>query len=256
MIEGIDVSHYQDKPSLAGLGFLIAKATEGTNVRDPDYQRHIGRARAVGLVTGAYHFGRAGDGVAQARFFLDTVGPSAGIYVLDHESDMTDTQAKRFLATIAAAGHETWLYDSLRRRPGGYPDLGQKRRWIALWGSSPPPVPWDLWQYSNSGGALDRDRFDGTMAELKALFGAVPQHAVHIAHDAMVRYYTLNAAGTCITKPWKNERWTKPSASFPCGPVTLLPTCDGTSRAKVVHVRGGDLRGKVVRVYGGVTVTP
>ena len=55
-LNGIDVSRWQGTtPSLAGLAFLFAKASQGTT-KDPMYDTHIANARKAGLVVGAYCF--------------------------------------------------------------------------------------------------------------------------------------------------------------------------------------------------------
>src|ERR1019366_6297080 len=41
--------------------------------------------------------------------------------------------------------------------------------WVAVWGSVPPTRHWNFWQYQGVG--IDRDRFNGTLADLHALAG-------------------------------------------------------------------------------------
>lgn len=163
---GIDVSHYQDTtPSLTGLSFLIAKASEGT-LPDDRYRAHIAHARAFGLVTGAYHFGHPAVAVAaQVDAFLAAAG-DVGLYALDIESNnMTLARARAFIAGVQARGLLCGLYAS----ESAYPDIGQDWRWVAHWGVAQPSIPWDIHQYRGS--PLDLDRYNGTIEQLRALAG-------------------------------------------------------------------------------------
>jgi lysozyme len=86
-ITGIDVSDYQprvDWQQVAGAGhsFAYIKSTEGNGWESKHFRKHREGARAVGLLTGAYHFGRWDGGLAdlasdardEARRFQDFVG--------------------------------------------------------------------------------------------------------------------------------------------------------------------------------------
>jgi hypothetical protein len=169
---GIDVSHWQaSTPSLVGLDFLFARASIGTKV-DERYAQHIAKAKADGLVTGAYHFGdRRTPAAAQARTFLDTAG-DVNFYVLDHEGvdRMTAVQAREFIGIVKAARGKAGLYASL----SGFPSFGQSYNWIALWASEPPAaLSWAFWQFG--GTPLDHDVFNGSRAALRAFAGYAPQ---------------------------------------------------------------------------------
>lgn len=166
---GIDVSHHQEHtPDLTGLSFLWARATYGTNV-DDRFVQHTTAARQAGLLVGAYHFGRHGSPVAQARAFLQAAG-DVDFYALDLENDagspdMTRLEARAFIAAVQAAGHKVGLYHS----ESGFPWVGQTYNWVAKWSATPPAIAWTFWQYR--GAPLDLDRFNGTTAALAALAG-------------------------------------------------------------------------------------
>ena len=84
MIQGIDVSHWQDdnstpqqvnfkKAKAAGAEFVFIKASEHLYV-DADYTWNWDAAAAAGLLRGAYHFLRWDiPGLTQARFFCNDV---------------------------------------------------------------------------------------------------------------------------------------------------------------------------------------
>lgn len=173
-VSGIDVSAWQDPAGdaaiMKGLAFAGIRAVYGTE-RDARYAAHEAAARKAGLVVIAYAFGRNGDGAAQARTML-AAAPRADLYALDLESDgaaprMTDSQASAFLA--AARGltpRRVGLYHS----ESGFPAaLGQQFNWIAKWGRVPPRTAWSFWQWQGS--PLDRDVFNGTIAQLRSMAG-------------------------------------------------------------------------------------
>src|SRR5258706_8778635 len=166
---GVDVSQWQATTlNLTGLSFLFARASIALQA-DTMYAKHIAKARSAGLVTGAYHFGNDQvDPATQAAVFLKAAG-DVDFYFLDVEGRhaMSYPQIKAFFAAVHKAGKSIGLYGS----ESGFPQLGQDYSWIANW-SSTPSIPWDFHQYRGS--PLDLDRFNGTLAELRALAGGLP----------------------------------------------------------------------------------
>lgn len=84
LIHGIDVSRYQETIAWEEvkamhvknirLGFAFIKATEGIANADPQFRRNWKRAKANGIVRGAYHFFIASkDGRLQAEHFIRKV---------------------------------------------------------------------------------------------------------------------------------------------------------------------------------------
>jgi len=92
MTFGIDVSHYQGvidwrRAAADGVEFAFAKASESTGTTDALLARNLAGMRAAGVVPGAYHFLRPGDGAAQAEHFARVVGdPSDLLVALDVEA--------------------------------------------------------------------------------------------------------------------------------------------------------------------------
>ncbi len=183
MLNGLDLSGYQHAtPSLVGMSFVWAKATEGTGYADPLYTTHSAAAVRAGIVHAAYHFGHTGvDPVAQAKLLVGHA-PAAQLYALDSEgmARMSHAEASAFIAAVKKLrpGVKIGLYESLS---GYQPDLGQDFNWVAAWGSTVPSIPWTFWQYTSSGavggfaGRLDLDHFNGDLAALRRLAGiAVP----------------------------------------------------------------------------------
>jgi lysozyme len=197
----IDVSQYQgavDFKAVRASGILavIIKATEGTTYTDPSHSTYQRDARQAGLLCGAYHFGRHGDGAAQADHFLKVVGPDERtLLALDLEwvmrgqtkaAPMTLAQVERFVERV---------YDATGRWPGLYtsaaflneyryksPTLARSWLWVAQYTTAAAPkVPaiwgdWTLWQYTDSATVkgitphVDRNRFNGTPEELTSFW--------------------------------------------------------------------------------------
>lgn len=76
-VRGLDCSHYDasidfNQVKAAGYEFCWAKATEGAASVDARYAQNAQKARAAGILFGAYHFFRpAQDPIVQAKHFLD-----------------------------------------------------------------------------------------------------------------------------------------------------------------------------------------
>lgn len=170
-IEGADFSVWQTStPSLTGLDFLFVKASEGLTA-DPRYGMHMTNGKAAGLVTSAYCFARDDVSIAaQAAFFVKTA-VGASLLAVDNEGGyrMTLAQARALILAIKAA-------DSLRRKVGLYMsasvffDAGQDFDWIADYRAGVSHTkPGSFHQYTST--PYDRDRFNGTRAQLDALAG-------------------------------------------------------------------------------------
>lgn len=198
-LEGIDVSHHNGQPAwdqvkADGIRFVIAKASEGRDWRDPEYASNKLQVEALGLPFTAYHFARpdttVGDAVAEADNFVDaaTLTGRNLVPVLDLEDNGGLGQRKLVSWTKdwlnevqARLGVKATIYTSASFWAGSMSNTGWfanhgYRLWIAHWGVAQPAVPtanwagngWTLWQYTNSGsvagisGNVDRDRYAGT----------------------------------------------------------------------------------------------
>jgi len=187
MLQGIDVSRHQLRtPSLVGVDFLIARACYGAEL-DAMFARHVAAAKAAGIPIGAYLFLRSSGVAAQVAELLAAIASVGGVdgVAVDLEGDRssppaTNGEAAAALELIEAHGWQgrdpgseftaAGLYASTGRP---YPSLGQAWRWVADYRPLPePPIQWDIWQWTSSAGglSLDRDRFDGTRAELLELW--------------------------------------------------------------------------------------
>jgi lysozyme len=189
----IDLSHFNqnldfDQASGDGILGVIHKATQGTTRVDPLYIAHRDAALDAGMLWGAYHFGTGADGLEQAEFFLNTVGPDPDVLlVLDFEANpqgpsITLEEARAFVTHIqSVTGRWPGLYAGayLKQLLGTSTDpvLGNCWFWLAQYGPTAvvPPnwATWTMWQYTDGAagmephtvagiGRCDRDKFNGT----------------------------------------------------------------------------------------------
>ncbi len=202
----IDISHHNGtrldfaKAKADGILGVIHKASQGQANRDPIYKTNRTRARAAGLLWGAYHFATGSDGVKQAIHFLETVGdPADTLLVLDFEPNPTGPS----MSLGEARAFTTHVFEQTGKWPGLYaghylkellgtqtdPVLANSWLWIAQYGPTaviPPNWPtWTMWQYTDGAvgpaphqvkgiGRCDRDRFNGSEAQLHKLWGVAP----------------------------------------------------------------------------------
>jgi lysozyme len=205
----VDLSHHNGNVDLMkakadGIVGVIHKASQGTSLGDNKYQTNREKADTAGLLWGAYHFGTKGDGAAQADFFLSKAKPDdQTLLVLDFEpngpSTMTLDQAKAFVSRInEVRGKFPGLYSGnlIKEKLGGKPPdpvLSQCFLWIAQYGPAPTNIPatwptFTFWQYTDGKkgpephtvdgiGKCDRDRFNGTIENLRKLWGVATEAA-------------------------------------------------------------------------------
>jgi lysozyme len=197
----IDISHHNgnvnlDKAKADGILGVIQKATQGQTGSDPTYKTNRTKATNAGLLWGAYHFATGSDGVKQAQNFLDVVGnPDKTLLVLDFEPNLTGPS----MTLDEARAFVTHIQQETGRFPGFYsghyikqllgvhkdPVLSQCWFWLAQYGPTPVVPPnwdtWTMWQYTDGGigpqphtvngvGRCDRDKFNGTEAQLNKLW--------------------------------------------------------------------------------------
>lgn len=169
---GIDISHHQghirwEELRNENISFVIIKATEGGDYKDPRFATNWTMSKLDGYKTGAYHFYRVcKDGKEQAKNFIETVPNEpdnlpptvdlefGGNCKTDKTKEQIIKEVNEFLAIlenhykrrpIIYATHEfydhylanqfreypIWIRDILRR-----PTLSDKREW-------------SIWQFAN-----------------------------------------------------------------------------------------------------------
>jgi GH25 family lysozyme M1 (1,4-beta-N-acetylmuramidase) len=206
LIEGIDVSKWQasvDWPSVrkAGVLFAFARISDGVYSPDAFFNANWQGMKAAAVVRGAYQYFRPGqDPVAQARLLLDALEGAGGLAsddlppALDLETDDGEpatTVQKRALAWLAEVekktGKRPLVYTAAFMSSTVGTSLSAYPLWVANFTGTTagkcPSMPsgwtaWTLWQYSSTGavagvaGNVDRDVFDGTLADLMAFVKA------------------------------------------------------------------------------------
>ncbi|WP_165872854.1 GH25 family lysozyme [Nocardioides jejuensis] len=183
--------------------FAIVKATEGMsgNYDNPWFARDFDGAKAAGLVVGTYHFADPGlpatdDAVGEARHYYAVVKSRQGAGVLPPALDIEEAQG------LTPAQLRTWVSSFLaesKRLFGRTPivytgpafwdsavastSFGGNPLWIAHYTTATSPrLPsgwssWKMWQYTSKasvsgiGHVVDRNYFNGTLAQLKAFAG-------------------------------------------------------------------------------------
>jgi lysozyme len=200
----IDLSHHNRSPNFqkakaTGIVGVIHKATEGMAYVDPTYAGNRQKALAAGLLWGAYHFGSGGNAEGQADHFLEVVNPGkSDLLVLDFEESfsgptMTLDEAHQFVIRVQShVGRYPGLYSGshIKQLLGSNRDpiLAQCFFWLAQYGSLPTVPPnwqtWTLWQYTDGSvgpmphtvegiGKCDRDKFNGSLSNLKRIWGVI-----------------------------------------------------------------------------------
>lgn len=171
-IVGIDVSHHQGEIrwtelKTENISFVIIKATEGGDYKDPFFTKNWTNSKEVGFKTGAYHFYRiCKNGKEQAQNFIETVPNQAdnlpptidlefgGNCKTDKTKDQILKEINEFLDILEShykrrpiiyvthefydqylvdkfKDHPIWIRDIFKR-----PELRDKREWL-------------IWQFAN-----------------------------------------------------------------------------------------------------------
>lgn len=173
----------------SGVAAVIHKTTEGSDFVDKAYTSRRVQITQAGLLFGAYHFMRPGDGGQQAAFFLAEAQPFANtLMALDLEDHAVHAEdAEMFVWAIhAKTGRWPTVYTSasvisaINVPADSY--LFKCPLWVASYRSGAPVLPagwstWRYWQYTNGedgpephGAAgvssCDRDAFNGNLSDL------------------------------------------------------------------------------------------
>lgn len=209
MIQGCDVSFYQDKNETArkidfgqmraaGAEFVYIRAGQGI-WKDPDFDDYMRAAKAAGLLRGVYFLYDYRRSVQpQIKLMMDVIRPDWGelppwldvervaAWVVKPTRSLALPAVKEMLAALETLGPKPILYtnpDTMLNYLSPIPDwLLEYRLAVAHYGAvrpiTGPWVDWTFWQYSDRGdGALygteskqvDMDYFNGDAEELRSL---------------------------------------------------------------------------------------
>lgn len=197
-VKGIDVSYYQGSINWNavkndGVKFAFIRVSDGTGFIDSKFSANWRGAKDAGVLRGAYQYFRADeDPIRQANLLIDKVGgrlgpndlpPVIDVESADGQSSATirakvrrwsdHIQAKLGVKPIIYTGPYFW-----QDNVGG--DFHDHKLWVAHYGTSCPLVPgnwsrWNFHQHTDSGsvngigGNVDMNRFNGSLAQLRAM---------------------------------------------------------------------------------------
>ncbi len=287
VVEGIDVSDYQGAPNWgsvkgAGIDFAFIKATQGTYNTQSSFAGNWSGSKAAGVIRGAYHFfDPTQDGAAQAQHFLSVVGTIAP----DDLPPMLDIECPIGCPDSCGLGcvsgstvvsrAQAWL-DAVQSATGRKPviysfysffgSIGAPSSWggYPLFIASPNscasvPSPWTttvFWQYgtaavSGISGAVDRDRFIGTLSELQQFVGGFDWGAQFVSQsfplasqpplimhpgESVPAYIELKNIGS---KSWDQN--TKIGTTQPRDRVSVFAAPDWLANNRPSHVASGTI---------------
>ncbi len=189
-VNGIDVSHYQanmdwNAQKSQGTQFAFIKASEGFN-HDPMFRVHVAGAKKAGILTGAYHFFHPNkDPMLQAHIFMTEV---LATFERPELPPVIDWESADGTLIDVDRGAGFIFLNEIRKQSGktpivyGGPYFLQAlkldstfepfRLWVSHYGVAAPlvPPPWKTWTFwQNNGNKLDKNVFNGTIEELRAL---------------------------------------------------------------------------------------
>ena len=190
MLNGLDVSSYQDTMDFSGYDFVIIKSSEGWNSKDPGMDRHINSALETNTPFGLYHYARPDLGNSaetEAASFIDIVSKYIGkaVLALDWEQLSLNYPVSWALEWL------NYVYENTGVKPLLYIQASQAIRsvyspiakagyglWVAQWEVDEPQFSnwstWSVWQYR--GEPLDLDYFNGTVLDWEDLAGGSITH--------------------------------------------------------------------------------
>lgn len=213
MLNGIDISHWQDGIDLAKVksDFVICKATEGINFIDSCFYKHMREAENQGKCLGFYHFARpewnsaeseadffyrhtknyfgraipvldwesiGKSNVTWAKYWLDRIYSLTGVRPIIY---MSETVVNRYdWSAVANANYGLWC--------AKYKDYGIDLNYDMSGAGKKPQVKWwkfiAMWQWTSVGrldgygGNLDLDIFYGSKEAWAKYAGASQTYTV------------------------------------------------------------------------------
>lgn len=288
---GVDVSYYNGtidwaKAKAAGLGFAILRVSDGTGFKDPKFATYAAGARAQGILRGAYQFFRPAQDVnaqadlmiaAQAQLAADDLPPTIDVEAPGNLGAATiAARVTQWVNRVkAATGRTPIVYTGKyfwRDEVGGSTAQASSALWVAQYTSLCPDLPapwtrWTFWQYSESGrvagipGDVDMDRFNGSLAELRAFAAG----GAAVSYQPMGLTWSRAASGaytfTAQAVPAAVDRVEVFVDDYAIGRATraqgfaLAYTFNAAAESRRVEARGFDAAGKQVAVGVGLIDT-
>jgi GH25 family lysozyme M1 (1,4-beta-N-acetylmuramidase) len=207
-VQGRDVSVYQGDFdwNAEHVAFGYTRVSDGLGNVDSTFAENWAHLKDEHIRRGAYQFFEPSENATdQANLVVSKVGKlGAGDLPAVIDVEVTDGASPHEMADAI----RTWLTvveKGTGLRPiiyvGSYfwqdnvgaTDFGDYPIWIAAYGPACPSLPpgwsnWAFWQYSDGGGSLDHDVFNGSLAELDKLEGGQTPAAPATLYTTAVAY--------------------------------------------------------------------
>lgn len=184
MIEGLDISHWNEQTILSGavdlkgIDFIMIKATEGRTYNDKMLRKYMDILPST-IIKGVYHYARpeTNKAINEAQHFIDVIRPYIGRAVL--AVDIEGSAFNNANIDQWALDFCTHVYEITGVRPLIYTSESQLKKfkktaaanfglWVAKWSDKEPKVSpwkfWAIWQYQ--GTPIDKDIFNGSREQL------------------------------------------------------------------------------------------
>ncbi len=168
--------------------FALIKSTQGTTIRDPQFERNFREAKRCGIIRGAYHFLSVNSPVkAQVEYFIKNTPLEPGDLPPVLDLEIPKSIMKRDHAKVVKMAKE-WL-KLVEKHYGVKPiiytynnyyidylkghGLDDYDYWIARYGKEPSARHWEIWQFTETGvctgidHAVDINIFRGNYNDLK-----------------------------------------------------------------------------------------
>ncbi len=288
-VKGIDVSKWEGainwpKVKAGGIAFAFARVSDGANTRDATFATNWAGAKSVGIVRGAYQFFRpTQDATTQADLLVAALGGSYTRGDLPPVIDVEDTGG--LAAATVAARVRTWVdrvHGKLgvapivytgkyfwRDQVGGPTSFAGNPLWIAQYTTLCPDLPapwarWTFWQNSETGtvsgisGAVDLDRFNGTLADLHAFAnGVAPVGPAPIdfswVRNANGSYdFTVDTSAETAKVEIRVENYLIGAPALTSGHGTLHYAFNVATPNRAIEARGLSASGALVSLGNGI----
>jgi GH25 family lysozyme M1 (1,4-beta-N-acetylmuramidase) len=268
-LTGVDVSRWDHpngvaidwpKVKAAGRSFAIVKATEDTNYTNPYFSTDYSKAKAAGLIVGAYHFAQPrrplSSAADQARHYVRTVGTFKGTGVLPPILDLECNGAGNYCdygSALSVSELRTWTktwIDTARAMTGRTPiiytgdyfwrsAMGNTNAfvgnplWYARYTTTTPTaatIPggwprWTFWQYTSTGstpGIPDTGDINRFNGDLASLRAlADGSDALGLPSEPTQAKAALSGAG------WTKLTWQPPATNGGAPVVDYTVSVDG-----------------------------
>jgi|GEM_PF-1227335 len=285
LAEGLDVSYWQasldwEQLEEAGVSFVFIRTCRELTV-DTRAFSHFDASARTNILRGGYHYLQKTRPAVQARLFWsvlndqDTQLPA----VVDVEdNDLNATIVRTFVEKwYSLTDHPLLIYTSASKwhslvGHGATWASDACDLWVAHWETDKPVLPdvwnsWLFWQYTSHGalpgydGRLDRDRFNGTVEELRDKYGGggggqpVTPYRIEVEYrpglGLIAGNYPVAGVPLVVTNPWGHSVTVTTGSKAEWGPGGFEVYAAPPGEAFTLYVEGYSYQ---VQTHEGLTV--